>query len=99
MRFLAFADSVRPSVQAKFLLGTAAFSVAQSALTDAPGVPDRTMSCQLARLGAENIPIAQSQIEAGQAVAPEAAKQYLEYLDKLQPYLEKQLGVYCASPA
>jgi len=98
MRFLAFADSVRPSVQAKFLLGTAAFSVAQSALSDAPGVPDRTMSCQLARLGAENIPIAQTQIEAGQAVAPEAAKQYLDYLDKLQPYLEKQLGVYCVSP-
>jgi tetratricopeptide (TPR) repeat protein len=95
MRFLAFADSVRPSVQAKFLRGAAAFSVAQSALTDAPTAADKARSCELARLGAESLPVALAGIEAGQEVAPEAAKQYLDYLGKLQPYADKQLEVYC----
>ena len=98
MRFLAFADSVRPSVQAKFLMGAAAFSVAQSALSDAPGAPDKAQSCVLARLGAETLPVAVSGIEAGQEVAPDAARQYLEYLGKLQPYLDRQLEVFCIPP-
>jgi tetratricopeptide (TPR) repeat protein len=95
MRFLAFADSVRPSVQAKFLMGAAAFSVTQSALSDAPAATDKMQSCVLARLGAETLPLAVTSIGAGQEVAPEAAKQYLDYLGKLQPYLDKQLEVFC----
>jgi hypothetical protein len=98
MRFLSFADSVRPSVQAKFLIGAAAFSVTQSALTDAPAAPDKVQSCELARLGAETMPLAVSSIGAGQEVAPDAARQYLEYLGKLQPYLEKQIEVFCVPP-
>ena len=95
MRFLSFADSVRPSVQAKFLIGAAAFSVTQSALTEAPAAIDRAQSCQLARLGAETLPMAVSGIGAGQEVAPEAARQYLDYLGKMQPYLDRQLEVFC----
>jgi tetratricopeptide (TPR) repeat protein len=99
MRVLAFADSVRPSVQAKFLMGAAAFSVTQSALTDAPAAADKVQSCELARLGAETMPVAVSSIGAGQEVAPDAARQYLEYLGKLQPYLDKQLEVFCVPPS
>ena len=99
IRFLAFADSVRPSVQAKFLIGTAAFSIAQSALADAPAATDRIQSCELARMGAESLPVAMSGIGAGQEVAPDAARQYLDYLGKLQPYVDKQLEVFCASTA
>lgn len=99
MRFLAYADSVRPSVQAKFLMGAAAFAVTQSALTDAPAAPEKIQGCELARLGAEMLPFAQTRIEAGQSVAPEAARQYLEYLDKLRPYLDKQLEVFCVAPS
>jgi tetratricopeptide (TPR) repeat protein len=95
MRFLAYADSIRPSVQARFLFGAAAFSVAQSALTDAPATADKLQGCGLARLGAEMLPVAVSSIEAGQEVAPEAARQYLEYLGKLRPYADKQIEVFC----
>ena len=95
MGFLAFADSVRPSDQTKFLLGAAAFSVAQSALTDAPAVAEKTQSCELARLGAETIRVARSNLEAGQDAARDAARQYLEYLGTLQPYVEQQLERFC----
>ena len=99
MRFLAFADSVRPSVQARFLIGAAALAVTQSALTDAPAVPDRTQRCELTKLGAEMLPVAVSGIGAGQEVAPDAAREYLDYLGKLQPYLDKQLEVFCTAAA
>ena len=95
IRFLAFADSVRPSIQAKFLIGAAAFSIAQSALAEAPAAADRSQSCELARMGAESMPVAVSGIGAGQEVAPDAARQYLDYLGKLQPYLDKQLEAFC----
>lgn len=95
VRFLAFADSVRPSVQAKFLIGAAALSVTQSALSDAPALTDMAQRCDLTRLSAEMLPVAVSGIEAGQELAPEAARQYLEYLGKLQPYLDKQLELSC----
>ena len=99
IRFLAFADSVRPSSQAKFLIGAAAFSIAQSALTEAPAATDKTQSCELARMGAESLPMAMSGIGAGQEVAPDAARQYLDYLGKLQPYLDRQLEVFCVPTA
>jgi hypothetical protein len=95
MRVLAFADSVRPSPQAKFLLGTAAFSVTQSALTEAPAATEKTQSCDLARLGAETLQVALSSLEAGQDVAPDAARQYLEYLGTLRPYVDQQLVAFC----
>ena len=97
MRFLAFADSLRPSVQARFLMGAAALSVTQSALAEAPAVKDRDQRCGLTRLGAEMLPVAVSGLEAGQEVSPDAAKQYLEYLGKLQPYVDKQLEVFCVA--
>ncbi len=96
-RYLAFADSIRPSQQAKFLIGTAAFSVAQSALSEAPAAIEKTVSCDLARLGAESLRVALSSLEAGQEVAPDAARQYLEYLGTLQPYVDQQLRVFCES--
>ena len=98
MRFLAFADSLRPSVQARFLIGTAALSVTQSALAEAPEAPERAQRCELTRLGAEMMPVAVSGLEAGQEIAPDAVKQYLEYLGKLQPYVDKQLEVFCVAP-
>ena len=97
MRFLAFADSVRPSVQARFLIGAAALAVTQSALADAPGLPDKGHRCELTRLGAEMLPVAVSGLGAGQEVAPDAARQYLDYLGKLQPYVDKQLEVFCVA--
>lgn len=95
LRFLAFADSVRPSPQTRFLVGAAALGVAQRALTEAPLDKIKANSCSLARLGAEMIPIARSGIEAGQEVMPDAARQSLDYLTQIEPYAGKQLTAYC----
>lgn len=98
MRFLAVADSLKPTPQTKFLLGAAALSVAQAALTEAPKISVREESCVVSQLGADSIPIARASLEAGVDVSPEATKQYLEYLDVISPYAERQLAAFCAPP-
>ncbi|HJQ19040.1 MAG TPA: hypothetical protein VJ867_01750 [Gemmatimonadaceae bacterium] len=97
MRFLAFADSLKSSPQTKFLLGAAAMSVAQTALTDAPKAGDREESCTMSQLGAESIPLARASLEAGHDVSPDAAKQFLDYLDQMRPYAERQVAVFCGT--
>ena len=100
MRFFVLADTVRSSPQSKFLLGTAALNISKTALTDAPKLADRSASCTLARLGGETLAAARAGLEAGRAIAEDAAKQYLDYASQLAPFAEKQLGLYCdASPA
>jgi tetratricopeptide (TPR) repeat protein len=96
MRFLAFADTLSPTPQTKFLLGASALSVAQTALTDAPNNKVKAESCTLAQLGAVTLPLARTSLEAGQDVSPEATKQYLEYLDVISPYAEKQIAAFCS---
>ena len=96
MRFLAFADSVRSTPQTKFLLGAAALNVAQTALTDAPNIRAKEESCIISQLGAETIPIARASLEAGQDVSPEATRQFLEYLDQISPYADKQIAAFCS---
>lgn len=98
LRFLTFADSVRPSAQSRFLVGAAALGLAQAALTEATSpalATDRPRSCALARLGADMLPIARAGIEAGADVMPDAVKQSLDYLGQLEPYAGKELGAYC----
>ena len=95
MRYLWFADSLKPTPQTKFLLGASALSVAQTALTDAPNSKVKEESCTLAQLGAQTLPIARAGLEAGQEISPEATKQYLEYLDLISPYAEKQIAAFC----
>lgn len=99
MRFLALADSLRSTPQTKFLLGASALSVAQTALTDAPALKVREESCTVAQLGAESLPVAREGLTAGQDISPEATKQYLEYLDLISPYAEKQIAAFCGAPA
>lgn len=98
LRYLAFADSVKPSSQSHFLMGAAALGVAQSALTEAPKLTDKTESCRLARLGGDMVPVARAGIQAGQDVLPDAAKQSLEYLDQLNPFVSQQISAYCGAP-
>jgi tetratricopeptide (TPR) repeat protein len=97
MRFLAVADSLKPTPQTKFLLGAAAVSVAQTALTDAPKITVREESCVVSQLGADTIPLARASLEAGVDVSPEATRQYLEYLDVISPYAEKQIAAFCST--
>jgi len=66
MRFLALADTLRRTPQSAFLLGVAAYSITQSALSDAPKMTEKTQSCELSHLGAETLPVARAGLEAGQ---------------------------------
>jgi tetratricopeptide (TPR) repeat protein len=95
MRFLALADTLRRTPQSAFLLGVAAYSITQSALTDAPKMTEKTQSCELSHLGAETLPVARAGLEAGQEVSPEAAKQFLDYLGQMEPYVQRQLDAFC----
>ena len=96
LRFISFSDSVRSTTQSKFLVGATAFGIAQSALTEATKLKDKAESCRLAKLGAEMMPVARSGLKAGEEMFPEAAKQSLEYLDQLDPYVEQELTAYCS---
>ena len=91
MRFLTLADSVRNSPQAKLLVGASAFSVAQSAATEA----SKTKDCELSRLGFDMINVAQPNLAAGADIAAEAVKTYQDYLVQLQPISAKQVEVFC----
>jgi tetratricopeptide (TPR) repeat protein len=95
MRFLALADTLRRTPQTAFLLGVAAYSITQSALTDAPKMSEKTQSCELTHLGAETLPVARAGLEAGQEVSPEAAKQFLDYLGQMEPYVQRQIDAFC----
>jgi tetratricopeptide (TPR) repeat protein len=97
MRFLGFADTLRKSPQSTFLFGVAAYSITQSALTDAPKMPTKPESCELSRMGAETLPLARAGLEGGQEVSPDAAKQYLDYLGQLEPYVQRQIDAFCGS--
>jgi tetratricopeptide (TPR) repeat protein len=99
MRFLMLADSLLPTSQTQFLLGAAALRVAQAALTDAPNLTVESERCALSRIGLEAIPIARTNLEAGQEVSMEAAKQGLEYLDQISPYADRQIAAYCTTPS
>jgi tetratricopeptide (TPR) repeat protein len=91
MRFLSLAERLAPSAQAKFLLGASALSVSQSAATDA--VP--TKSCELSKLADSSLTDAEINLVAGGVAAPDAAKQFLEYVGKLRPYVSDQLKSFC----
>jgi tetratricopeptide (TPR) repeat protein len=95
MRYLAFADSLKSTPQTKFLLGAAALNVAQIALTEAPKITVKQESCTVSQIGADTIPIARASLEAGQDVSPEATKQFLDYLDQIAPYADKQIAAFC----
>lgn len=97
MRFLAFVDSLKPTPQTKFLLGAAALKVAQTALTDAPKLAVKDESCAVSRLGIETIPVARASLEAAAEVSPDATRQFLEYLDQIVPFADKQIAAFCVA--
>lgn len=94
-RYLAFADTLESTLQTKFLLGAAALSVAQTALTEAPTIAVKEDGCRVSQIGAESIPIARASLEAGREVSPDAVKEFLDYLDVISPYAEKQINAFC----
>ena len=91
MRFLALATRITPTPTAKFLLGASALSVSQSAATDAPA----SKSCDLSRLADSTLTEAETNLVDGGSVAPEQAKQYLDYVAKLRPFVSDYLKAFC----
>lgn len=92
MQFLSVANRLGHSPEAKFLLGASALSVSQSAATEAPA----SKSCDLSKLADESLTEAEINLVSGGAVAPDAAKQYLDYVAKLRPYVADQVKAFCS---
>jgi tetratricopeptide (TPR) repeat protein len=93
IRFLSLADTLAPSPQSKFLLGASALSVSQSAATEA--TPAK--SCELSKLADASLTDAEINLVSGGSAAPDAAKQFLDYVAKLRPYVAEQVKTFCAS--
>jgi hypothetical protein len=91
LMFLTLSDSLSPSPTAKFLIGVSSFSVGQLAATDAP----KAKSCDLATLAQNSFNRAQINLVAGGATAPDAAKQYLGYLQQFVPVVDRQVKTFC----
>ncbi len=92
LSFLAYADTLQSTPQSQFLLGASALAVSQHAATEAP----ETRMCDLSRRASALLPLAREKITSGARVAPDASRQYLDYLDALEPVVAKQLEVLCA---
>lgn len=92
IQFLAVANRLGHSPEAKFLLGASALSVSQSAASEAPA----SKSCDLSKLADESLTEAEINLVSGGAAAPDAAKQYLDYVAKLRPYVADQVKAFCA---
>ncbi len=91
LRYLQLAQRLAPSPNAGFLVGSAAFGVAQLAATELP----TTKSCVMASEAQDNLVIAETQLATNGAVAPDAAKQFLDYAAQLRPYVQQQVKVLC----
>lgn len=91
MSFLSLAVRISPSPEAKFLLGASALSVSQSAASEAPA----SKSCDLSKLADSSLTEAEVNLISGGSAAPDAAKQYLDYVAKLRPYVSDQLKSFC----
>jgi tetratricopeptide (TPR) repeat protein len=91
MRFLSLAVRLAPTPEAKFLLGASALSVSQSAASEAPA----SKSCDLSKLADSSLTEAEVNLISGGSAAPDAAKQYLDYVAKLRPYVSDQIKSFC----
>ena len=91
LAILAFADSVVPSPQAKFVKGIAAFSVGDLDLRE----NQTAKRCDLAKEAQDYFVIAQIDIAAGGSVDQKVAGALLAALDQYRPAMESQLKKFC----
>jgi tetratricopeptide (TPR) repeat protein len=93
LRFLFLAVKTKPSPEGKFLIGASSLSIGQSAATDAA----TAKSCDLSKLADSSLTDAEINLVAGGSAAPDAAKQYLDYVAKLRPYVAEELKNFCVA--
>ena len=91
LAFLTLSDSLAPSPTPKFLEGVAYFTIGQLAATDAP----KSKSCELATLADQSFSKASINLTQGGSTAPDAAKQYLGYLNQFTPVVDAQVKKFC----
>jgi tetratricopeptide (TPR) repeat protein len=91
MSILAFADSVTPSDQAKFVLGVAAFKAGDIAVRQ----NQTAKQCDLAKTAQEAFTTAQINVQQGGKTDPQVAGQLLQALGQYDPAVQSQLKRFC----
>ena len=93
--WVTFADSTLTAAenknQAKFILGVAAFQISVAAVSDAP----KTKSCDLAKMAAEYIMIANINLPAGGRFAPDAVTQLMPVVPQIMTGADQMVKAYC----
>jgi tetratricopeptide (TPR) repeat protein len=91
IQLLQLSDQLEASSDAKFLIGVSAFSIGQTAVSDAQA----QKSCQLARQAKEMWAMAQENVPAGLQAYPDAAKQILTAIPQYTPATDEMVKRYC----
>lgn len=91
IQFLQFSDQLEASSDAKFLVGVSAFTIGQSAITEAQG----SKSCTLARMAKDAFAQAQENVPAGLQSYPDAAKQILTAIPQYTPATDEMVKRFC----
>ena len=91
IQFLQLSDQLESSSDAKFLMGVSAFTIGQSAITEAQG----SKSCTLARMAKDAFAQAQDNVPAGLQSYPDAAKQVLTAIPQYTPATDEMVKRYC----
>ena len=93
IKMLQLSDAIQPSVDAKFLTGVSAFSVAQSAYNES----NTAKSCQLAQMARDNLALAQAGLQAGAAddKYKTPANQFLPVIAQFRPAADAQVKKLC----
>jgi predicted Zn-dependent protease len=91
VKFLQLSDQLQSSADAKFLLGASAFSIGQSATTDA----NEKRSCELARTARDAFTLAQANLPAGGQKYPNEAAQLLTAIPQFTPAVDNEIKRFC----
>ena len=91
IKFLQQSDGLQTSADAKFLLGASAFSLGQSATTDAID----KKSCDLARTAREAFTLASINLPAGGQKYPNEAAQLLTAIPQFTPAVDSEIKRFC----
>lgn len=91
IRFLELSNRLQQSNAAQFLLGASAFSIGQSATTEA----SQSRSCELARLAQQSFATARANIPAGREEFPEPTSQLMQALPQFETPVAQMVRQYC----
>jgi cytochrome c-type biogenesis protein CcmH/NrfG len=91
VRFLELSNRLQQSNAAQFLLGASAFSIAQSATTEA----SQSRSCELARLAQTSLATARANVPAGRDEFPEPTAQLLQAIPQFDAPVSQMVRQFC----